>query len=371
MPSGARCARHAAQRRLARGCVDPRVEAVRDHVVELAELARRSARARRRRRSATLSSPAAAAVLARRPRSRVGRQVDADRAAPRGRRPRSPIRFAPAPQPSSSTRARARIGRRRARAASRPSRAAGPRLRERAGSRTAPRRRPSLIPPQSFPTRLASGLGSPGMPAVVDVPLNTCLADLDEALRTLLQRELERHGFEGVEIAFDAPAKDWSAKLTSPTVNLFLYDLREARRAPTITPARDPRQRRARSTAPPPLRLELHLLGDRVDARRSRTSTGCSRRCSRSSSPTPSCPPTCSTGRLAAAARCAADRDRRSAGRGRRRPTSGPRSAASYKASIDYVGHSSRSSPALRFVRGPEVRTQTLRTRLSDGPRAR
>ena len=65
------------------------------------------------------------------------------------------------------------------------------------------------------------------MAVVIDVPLNTCLADLDEALRTLLRRELERHGFEGVEIAFDAPANDWSAKLTSPTVNLFLYDLRE------------------------------------------------------------------------------------------------------------------------------------------------
>ncbi len=47
------------------------------------------------------------------------------------------------------------------------------------------------------------------MPAVVDVPLNTSLADLDEALRTLLRRELESHGFEGVEIAFDAPASDW------------------------------------------------------------------------------------------------------------------------------------------------------------------
>ena len=42
------------------------------------------------------------------------------------------------------------------------------------------------------------------------------------------QRELHRHGFEGVEIAFDAPAKEWSGKLTGPTVDLFLYDLREA-----------------------------------------------------------------------------------------------------------------------------------------------
>jgi hypothetical protein len=66
------------------------------------------------------------------------------------------------------------------------------------------------------------------VPLVVDVPLNTMLADLDESLRTLLQRELARHGFDNVEVAFDAPAKDWSGQLAAPTVNLFLYDLRES-----------------------------------------------------------------------------------------------------------------------------------------------
>jgi hypothetical protein len=66
------------------------------------------------------------------------------------------------------------------------------------------------------------------MPLVVDVPLNTMLADLDESLRTLLQRELGRHGFDNVEIAFEAPAKEWSSQLAAPTVNLFLYDLRES-----------------------------------------------------------------------------------------------------------------------------------------------
>jgi Pvc16 N-terminal domain/Carboxypeptidase regulatory-like domain len=60
------------------------------------------------------------------------------------------------------------------------------------------------------------------------VPLNTMLADLDESLRNMLKRELGRHGFDGVEIVFDAPDKEWSASLSSPTVNLFLYDLREA-----------------------------------------------------------------------------------------------------------------------------------------------
>jgi hypothetical protein len=65
-------------------------------------------------------------------------------------------------------------------------------------------------------------------PPVTVVPLNTMLADLDESLRTLLKRELARHGFDGVDIVFDAPDKEWSASLSSPTVNLFLYDLREA-----------------------------------------------------------------------------------------------------------------------------------------------
>ena len=62
----------------------------------------------------------------------------------------------------------------------------------------------------------------------INVPLNTMLADLDETLRDLLKDELERHGFEGVDIEFDAPSREWSGQLSKPTVNLFLYDLREA-----------------------------------------------------------------------------------------------------------------------------------------------
>src|SRR4051812_11563185 len=54
------------------------------------------------------------------------------------------------------------------------------------------------------------------------------LADLDETLRALLREDLERHGFEGVEIAFDAPSREWSGQLSKPAVNVFLYDLRES-----------------------------------------------------------------------------------------------------------------------------------------------
>src|SRR3954469_22733121 len=94
------------------------------------------------------------------------------------------------------------------------------------------------------------------MPVVVDVPLNTAIADLDEALRKLLRRELERHGFEGVEVAFDAPSKEWSGKLTSPTVVLFLYDLRGAVARASVSPSGGRGNGRAIVT-PPPLRLEL------------------------------------------------------------------------------------------------------------------
>jgi len=58
-----------------------------------------------------------------------------------------------------------------------------------------------------------------------DVPADTTLVDLDETLRTLLRRELARHGLE-VEIAFEGPDKEWSATLSAPTINAFLYDLR-------------------------------------------------------------------------------------------------------------------------------------------------
>jgi hypothetical protein len=54
------------------------------------------------------------------------------------------------------------------------------------------------------------------------------LADLDAALRRLLEAELAEHGFDGVRVSFEAPTNQWATALTAPTVDLFLYDLREA-----------------------------------------------------------------------------------------------------------------------------------------------
>jgi Pvc16 N-terminal domain len=51
------------------------------------------------------------------------------------------------------------------------------------------------------------------------------IQDVDEALRTLVRREA-LPGTD-VDVAFDAPTKDWSARRNAPTLDLYLYDIRE------------------------------------------------------------------------------------------------------------------------------------------------
>ncbi len=52
------------------------------------------------------------------------------------------------------------------------------------------------------------------------------IADLDETIRKTLQAELPIKNGE-VEVAFDQPKREWSARLSRPAVNFFLYDVRE------------------------------------------------------------------------------------------------------------------------------------------------
>jgi hypothetical protein len=66
------------------------------------------------------------------------------------------------------------------------------------------------------------------MAVVVDIAPKRTLADLDEALRALITRELERVGIGTVAVTFEAPARDQTATWPSPALNLFLYDVREA-----------------------------------------------------------------------------------------------------------------------------------------------
>lgn len=49
--------------------------------------------------------------------------------------------------------------------------------------------------------------------------------EVDEAIRRLLTEGGIPGG--GGELVFDAPTRDWTARRTAPTVNVFLYDIRE------------------------------------------------------------------------------------------------------------------------------------------------
>jgi hypothetical protein len=83
--------------------------------------------------------------------------------------------------------------------------------------------------------------------------------DLDEVLRTLLIEELPIKNGE-VDISFDLPNREWSARLNRPTLNLFLYDLREntTLRQPEWQIKRDgdgtAKKRRS------PVRMDLHYI---------------------------------------------------------------------------------------------------------------
>lgn len=89
------------------------------------------------------------------------------------------------------------------------------------------------------------------------VPANTMIADLDESLRALLVRELAGQGFDAIDVVFDAPTRDWSAKLVRPTVDLFLCDLQRSEKPakPGASTVRDARG--GARDRPEPLRLDI------------------------------------------------------------------------------------------------------------------
>lgn len=195
----------------------------------------------------------------------------------------------------------------------------------------------------------------------INVPLNTMLADLDETLRDLLRAELERHGFEGVDIEFDAPSREWSGQLSKPTVNLFLYDLRESESFRTSEWQRDGRRAETR----PPMVMECsyavtawtqavedeHRLLSQVLAILFAY---------------PQLPEDHLNGRLA-------DGSQSWPIKGRIGQSKGEKAdfwsavGGQYKVSLDYVVRLSVESGA-RLERGPEVRTQTIRTQMRDAP---
>ena len=203
------------------------------------------------------------------------------------------------------------------------------------------------------------------MALVVDVPLNTMLADLDETLRVLLKRELARHGFDGVEVAFDAPAREWSSQLSSPTVNLFLYDIRESGDYRPTEWQTDRANGNHREVRPPMMmecsyavtawtqavedehRLLSQVLGVLFAF--------------------PELPADALAGRLGETARRFAIEGKIGQAKSDGKADFWSAVGGQYKASLDYVVTLACES-GVAYERGPEVRTQTLRPRISDGP---
>ncbi|MFJ9007919.1 DUF4255 domain-containing protein [Streptomyces canus] len=64
--------------------------------------------------------------------------------------------------------------------------------------------------------------------------------EIDEALRRLLRAQALPGGV--AEVVFDAPTRDWAARRNAPTVDAYLYDIREevARRERGAMTLRDP-----------------------------------------------------------------------------------------------------------------------------------
>ncbi|AEE44329.1 DUF4255 domain-containing protein [Cellulomonas fimi] len=50
------------------------------------------------------------------------------------------------------------------------------------------------------------------------------IGQVDEALRTLVREAVDS---SDVEVVLDAPTKDWAARRNAPTIDVYLYDLRE------------------------------------------------------------------------------------------------------------------------------------------------
>lgn len=52
------------------------------------------------------------------------------------------------------------------------------------------------------------------------------IADLDKTIENILVEEMPINNGE-IDVKFDQPTREWSARLSRPTINLFLYDVRE------------------------------------------------------------------------------------------------------------------------------------------------
>jgi hypothetical protein len=84
--------------------------------------------------------------------------------------------------------------------------------------------------------------------------------DLDEALRQLLIRDFPISNNE-VDISFDQPKREWSQRLSRPTLNLFMHDMRENNKMRTQQPyLPHVTSGNSATVSPNPVRLDVHYM---------------------------------------------------------------------------------------------------------------
>ena len=108
----------------------------------------------------------------------------------------------------------------------------------------------------AVPERLHGGGWAPlGRAGIV----GTVIHDVDESLRRLLRRDA-LNGSD-VEVAFDAPTKEWAASRNTPSDHVYLYDIREnlRRRDVMYEEVRD-EDGRVLARRPPPRHFDLSYL---------------------------------------------------------------------------------------------------------------
>ena len=86
------------------------------------------------------------------------------------------------------------------------------------------------------------------------------ISEVDQALEALVRREALNGS--RVDVLFDAPTRDWVARRNAPTIDIYLYDIREdmARRQIVPEPVRDPATGIAGAHRVPARRYKLSYL---------------------------------------------------------------------------------------------------------------
>src|SRR4051794_10619866 len=83
------------------------------------------------------------------------------------------------------------------------------------------------------------------------------IGEVDEALRTLVREAVDS---PDVEVVLDAPTKDWAARRNAPTVDVYLYDLREDLRRRTRGEMENRVEGRVSTRYQPPRHFRLSYL---------------------------------------------------------------------------------------------------------------